>query len=271
MPFVSSLRHVETLGKIKLMDIRKIFCLLAALAFLGGCAAMDDPQVETSSTLAKNRAVDEDPLKSFNDAVFTFNRHFDGAVLKPIAKSYKALVPKGVRDGISNFFLNLHDLPSAVNSLLQGRAGDAAVDLGRLGVNSTIGVGGLVDQASDLGLESHKSDFGQTLAVWGIPSGPYLVLPLFGPGSVRSHLGTFVDFLIYPVGFLHDPRTETALLATETVSRRSGALSATKLIESTGVSGGYETVKSAYLQYRRAKIWGGNGMDDGVFDDLYDQ
>ncbi len=255
------------------MDARKIFCLLTALAFLGGCAAMNEPQVESSSTPTESRVVGKDPWKSFNQAVFTFNRHFDGLVLKPIAKSYEALASEAVRDGIRNFFLNLHDLPSAVNSLLQGEAWDAATDLGRLGVNSTIGVGGLADRASGLGLESHKRDFGQTLAVWGVPSGPYLVLPLLGPGSMRSHLGQFVDFLIYPVGFLHDPRTETALLVTETVSRRAGALSKINLLEGTGVGddNNYEVIKSAYLQYRRAKIWGGNGVDDGAFNNLYDQ
>ena len=243
--------------------------------------------METPSTLTKDRAVDKDPLKFFNEAVFTFNRHFDGVVLKPIAKSYKALVPKGVRDGISNFFHSLHLLPNTVNSLLQGgKLGDESVDIKRPSVSSTstTGVWSFAERASDWGLElgldlwENEKDFGQTLAVWGVPSGPYLVLPLFGSGSVRSHLGTFVDFLIYPVGFLHDPRTETALLATEAVSHVDYRLSKDErlkigLLKVIGLNDDldYGTVKSAYLQYRRAKIWGGNGMDDGVFDDLYDQ
>ncbi len=255
-----------------LMRVLQMTCVLAVFAFLGGCAVMHEPQVEALPMSPENRVADGDYLKPFNQAVFAFNRHFDGAVARPIAKSYELLVSQAVRNGISNFFSNLHDLPSAANSLLQGEARDAAVDLGRLGVNSTIGIGGLADRASGLGLEQHKRDFGQTMAIWGLPSGPYLILPVLGPGTVRSHLGSVVDFLIYPLVFLFDPPTERALLATEFVSVRAGALGTVRLVESLGVDDdGYGVLRSAYLQHRNAKIRGDNAVDDSAYEDLYGQ
>ncbi|MEK7787875.1 MAG: VacJ family lipoprotein, partial [Chloroflexota bacterium] len=161
-------------------------CLLA----LSACGTVPNRPAEdgapsngNAQTGAANGEQDSsrDPLEGFNRAMYTFNDKFDRYLLKPVAKGYRAITPKPVSKSISNFFRNLHDPGIMLNNLLQGKPGQAASDLGRFLVNSTVGIAGLFDVATKWGLQKHNEDFGQTLAVWGVGDGPYLVLPFFGP------------------------------------------------------------------------------------------
>ena len=140
-----------------------------------------------------------DPLEGFNRAMYTFNDKLDKYVLKPVAKGYHAVAPTPVRRSVANFFSNLHDPAVMLNNLLQGKPGQAASDLGRFMVNSTIGIFGLFDVSSKFGLPKHDEDFGQTLAVWGVGDGPYLVLPFFGPSNMRDAPALVVDWETYPL------------------------------------------------------------------------
>ena len=135
----------------------------------------------------------DDPWEPFNRSVFEFNEGLDKYVLKPVVSGYRFVLPEFIREGIYNFFSNYNDIYTALNNLLQGKPDYAFNDLMRVVVNTTIGLGGLIDLATPGGLEKHKEDFGQTFGVWGIPSGPYVVLPFFGPSSVRDTFGTVTD------------------------------------------------------------------------------
>ncbi len=168
--------------------------LLAAAATLGGCATTGD-----------RASLDpRDPMEGFNRSVWNFNQGIDKAVLKPAATAYRTVTPPPARRGISRIFANLMEPLNAANSLLQGRPDRALNSLGRFVVNSTIGVGGLADHASDLGLPPTEEDFGQTLAVWGVKNSSYLVLPLLGPSTIRDGIGTGVQFAINPPGIVLD-------------------------------------------------------------------
>ena len=141
---------------------------------------------------------DSDPWEGFNRAMFSFNSGLDTYALKPVTKGYKAVMPDIAEEGVSNFFDNLSDVGTMFNNLFQGKFSNAAQDLARVGFNSTIGLGGFIDVATPMGIEKHNEDFGQTLGYWGVESGPYLVLPFFGPSSVRDGIGRIPDTLIGP-------------------------------------------------------------------------
>ena len=146
--------------------LKKLLALFILSAFTVGCA-----------TIPTDERVPEDPLQGLNHSIFKFNAGVDKVVLKPAAKTYQAVMPDIAETGVSNFFSNISDVPTAVNNLLQGKFKAAGTDTLRFLLNSTVGIGGLIDVASDAGLTKHKEDFGQTLGVWGVPSGPYLMLP----------------------------------------------------------------------------------------------
>jgi len=133
-----------------------------------------------------------DPLEGMNRAIYTFNANFDAFVFKPLAKTYQAVTPDIVEKGVGNFFSNIGDVGVLANDLMQFKFDSAAVDLGRILFNTTIGLGGVLDVATGMGLEKNHEDFGQTLGAWGVPAGPYLVLPFFGPGSFRDSPAKFV-------------------------------------------------------------------------------
>ena len=168
-------------GQLNKKLINILMCM--GIALMAGCA----------TTQQTERVAKIDPFESVNRAVFTFNENADEYVIKPVAEAYQFVLPDFVRTGVTNFFSNIGDVFVAVNNLLQGKPGNAANDIGRFLVNSTIGILGLFDVATDAGLEKNKEDFGQTLGVWGVPSGPYVVLPLFGPSSVRDTAGLALD------------------------------------------------------------------------------
>ena len=156
----------------------RLACLALFMSLLGGCA------------MGRNPA---DPLEPLNRGVYQFNEAVDNAIVKPVAQVYRAVIPQFVRSSVSNFFANINDVIVALNNLLQGKFTAAYSDFGRIAINSTLGLGGLFDIASEAGIEKHEEDFGQTLGYWGIGNGPFLMLPVLGPSTVRDSVGRYVD------------------------------------------------------------------------------
>lgn len=217
--------------------------LLAVVTLLaGGCAS-------TGNT--------KDPLEGFNRAMFALNDGIDKAVIKPAAQGYEAVLPEMVRHGVSNFFNNIGDVFIAANDALQGKLPDAVNDIGRVLVNTTLGVAGLRDVASELGVEKHDEDFGQTLGAWGVGEGPYLVLPFFGPRTLRDSLGLALDVAIDPVSSMYPVADRNALVATRVVSNRAQLFSAEKILDEAALDR-YSYVRNAYLQRRRFQVYDGN-------------
>jgi len=216
---------------------RMIGLLLLIAAFAGGCASSNTPG---------------DPLEGFNRAMFGFNEGVDKAVLRPVASGYKAVVPEPARDCVGNVFSNINDIFVSVNSLLQGKVGDAVSDACRVVVNTTVGLLGCFDVASKLGLEKHNRDFGQTFGKWGIGSGPYLVLPFLGPSNFRDGFGTLLYGYLDPVWADHVATRNTAF-SLRMVNRRADLLDATNVLEEAALDK-YSFVRDAYQQRRRGMI-----------------
>lgn len=225
---------------------------LAAAALLAGCA--------TTGTSAPDP---RDPFEPVNRAVFEFNQVADRTVFRPVAEVYAKVLPEPIRTGVTSFFGNLNDAWTAANNLLQGKLGDSINDFGRVFVNSTFGLGGILDWATPMGMEKHNEDFGQTLGVWGVPSGPYVVIPIFGPSSVRDTAGFVVDIYAYPLFWIlrwADPvhRVSWRNIATGVgfVNARANNLAATDLLEQAALDR-YSYVRSAFLQRRLNQIFDG--------------
>jgi len=226
---------------------RTWFLLALWFLLLSGCAT-NDPR---------------DPLEPMNRVVYKFNDGLDKVVIKPVARVYKTVLPQFVRTGVTNFFNNLYDVLVALNNLLQGKLPEASSDVGRVAVNTTVGIGGLIDVATKIGLEKHDEDFGQTLGRWRINDGPYLQIPLFGPSSFRDGLGRFVDFKLDPIYWLwyHDVATRNSLWALDIVNTRANLLDATELLQNAALDP-YEFQRDAYLQRRRSQVYDGNPPPD---------
>lgn len=216
------------------------FALIAALA---GCATTSNSQ---------------DPLEGFNRTMFGFNETLDKVALKPVATAYRNWLPRFVQTGVNNFFGNLGDVWSSVNGFLQGNVTDGTSDVMRVAVNTTLGLGGLLDIGSEAGLQKHNKDFGQTLGKWGVGSGPYLVLPLFGPSNIRDTAALPVDMYgdlwshTYPMGWRNTGS------AVRLIDKRANLLDASELLEEAALDK-YEFVRDAYTQRRQSQI---NGNDD---------
>lgn len=256
------------------------FALIAVLLTLTACGSLQvkdaeenpPPGTQTTTDLAPPAADStNDPLEGFNRAIYSFNQKFDRYVFKPVAKGYRAVVPEFARKGISNFFSNLHDPVIMLNNLLQGKVVNAASDLGRFLVNSTVGIAGLFDVASHIGLDKHDEDFGQTLAVWGVGEGPYVVLPILGPSNLRDTVGIVPDWELYPVNYVDDPETRYGLILLEAVNRRSQLLDAGDILEQAAGEDPYVFVREAYRQRRQNMIYDGNppvtAPDPSLFED----
>jgi phospholipid-binding lipoprotein MlaA len=223
------------------MKMRTAALALAAATLATGCATGPDRKPG-------------DPLEPMNRAIFSFNDALDRTVAVPIAKGYQKVTPQPLRQAISNFFSNLGDLDNFANSLLQLHITDATESLMRFAMNSTFGLGGLIDFATPAGLPKHKEDFGLTLGRWGVPSGPYLVLPLFGPSSFRDGLGYLVDFRADPITYM-GWEYKYPLFFVQFVSVRSDLLGATTLLEQAALDK-YSFVRDAYTQQRRSLLRG---------------
>lgn len=229
---------------------RAVGVAFAASMLLGGCAAMSG-----------NR----DPIEGFNRAMFAFNEGLDSAVIRPVAKGYEFVAPSFVRTGVSNFFGNIADVAIAVNNLLQGKATEAASDAGRFLINSTVGVLGLFDVATQFGLEKHEEDFGQTFGRWGMDTGAYVVLPLFGPRDVRDGVGLVLDMAVDPVGHVDDVGARNSLAALRLVNDRALLLPADKIIDEAALDK-YSYLRDAYLQRRRNLVYDGRPPKDPDLD-----
>jgi phospholipid-binding lipoprotein MlaA len=195
-----------------------------------------------------------DPLESINRPLFALNNGLDRFLVKPVAQVYHAVMPDIGERGVGNFFANLYDFNTTVNSLLQWRLEEAMQSGGRFLVNSTAGFLGFIDVATPIGIRPFRTDFGQTLEIWGVGSGPYIMIPLFGPRTLRSGVGTVVDLYLAPqVYFVDDTRLRNTLFAVELIDFRARQLKAEELISGDR----YIFVRDAYLQQRRFLLNGG--------------
>ena len=220
--------------------------------------AATDTAIDTSTDVLTDTAdvMDEefaDPYERMNRNVYALNEAVDKAAVKPIAKGYKKLVPEGPRLCASNMFSNLGEPYTAVNNLLQGKPKAMLQDIGRLLLNSTLGIGGCVDVASAWGIPKHQEDFGQTLAVWGVPSGPYVVLPVLGPSTVRDALSKPVDFLANPIGYVTNVPLRNSLQGYKMLDTRTNLLEASDVVDQSALDP-YVMVRDAWLQRRLAQI-----------------
>lgn len=210
-----------------------------------------------------------DPLEGYNRAMFAFNDGVDRAVVKPVAQAYEKTVPELVRTGVGNVFGNIRDVWSGVNNLLQGKLEEGMSDVMRVAMNSTFGIFGLFDIASEAGLEKHKEDFGQTLAVWGVGEGPYIVLPLLGPSTLRDTTALPLDSYAYGRTAIDHVSTRNTVTAVRVVHLRAGFLSAERAMgEPTDK---YAFVRDSWLQNRRYNVHDGNPPIDDLYEDFDDE
>lgn len=223
------------------MNAIRILVALTAVA-LTGCA----------STHGKNPA---DPLESFNRGVYQFNDTVDKAIIKPVAQGYNAVMPVPGKTMVSNFFSNLDDVIITANDLLQFKFVQAASDGTRFLFNSTFGIFGLFDVAHQL--EKHDEDFGQTLGHWGIGNGPYIVLPILGPSTLRDSAGLYVDSRLSILGRMDHIRTRNQLYLTKSTNRRAQLLDQEKVLDEAALDS-YEFIRDAYLQHRQNLLYDGN-------------
>lgn len=224
------------------------FGVLVLLALLQACASVPYPDRR-------------DPLESMNRGIFSFNDKLDRAILKPVATVYRDGTPHWVQVGINNFFNNLEDAWSVVNNALQLRGQDTADSTGRVLINSTIGVLGLVDVATGLRIERHTSNFGLTLGRWGVGPGPYIVLPLLGPSSLREVVALPIDYRGDLVNSVTDTGTRDGLSVLDIVDTRANLLKAGQVVEEAALDS-YSFIRDGYLQRRRNQVYDGNPPDE---------
>ena len=208
----------------------------------------------------------KDPLEPMNRSISRFNDSLDENVLKPVATSYKDATPELVQKGVRNVFNNLSDIWSTVNNGLQLKGRDTAESLMRSVVNTVFGIYGVFDVATPIGLERHPEDFGQTLGAWGVPDGPYVVLPLFGPSTLRDTAGMPVDTSVDYVRNLDHISTRNSAMALRVVDKRSNLLGTSNLLSEAAIDK-YSFTRDAYLQYRRNLVFDGNPPDEGDLPD----
>jgi len=202
-----------------------------------------------------------DPFEDFNRSVFSFNEAVDVAVLKPVATGYEKVVPQFVRTGVDNFFANLNDAWSAVNLVLQAKPLPGLETGMRFVFNSTFGIGGLIDIAGDVGMERRNEDFGQTLGRWGVGPGPYLVLPILGPSTVRDSASLVADFYVAPSSWFESSRAQWGVAILQLISTRARLLSATRTIDDIALDK-YLLIRDGYLVRRRNLVYDGNPPEE---------
>ena len=202
-----------------------------------------------------------DPWEPFNRAIFAFNQEIDAGLLYPLSSAYVGLVPSLVRQGVSNVFNNAEDLWSAVNNLLQGKIEQSIAMSFRFAWNTVFGVAGILDMATELGIERFPEDFGQTLGVWGVQTGPYLVLPFFGPSTVRDAAGLPLDIAASPAYSINQGSFRPVTTVLQILDTRSQLLGATQVLDTLGLDK-YSFVRDAFLSRRLRLVYDGNPPDD---------
>lgn len=249
-------------SKFRASSLAKLLVVILAV-FTGACASNKQQENETEFESLSSR----DSYEAWNRKVFAFNDGLDRILLKPVAKGYLAVTPKPVETGVSNFFSNLGEITNIVNDVLQWKWKQAGNDTGRFLLNSTVGLAGLVDVAQKAGLtKSDGEDFGQTLAVWGVPQGPYLVLPFLGPSSVGNLPAIPVDWYTNPVAYLDPDRDRYLVTAADLVQTRAALLEAEDLISGDR----YTFIRDAWLQRREYLINDGK-IEDEFGDEFGDE
>lgn len=238
----------------------RLACAITALAclMLVGCA-----------TQPVTKKDPRDPFERFNRATFAFNEAVDRAVARPVARAYRRVTPDVVEKGVSNFMDNLGYPVVIANDLLQGKFVRALRDTGRLLLNTTLGVGGLFDPATAAGLAKNDEDFGQTLGVWGVPSGPYLVLPFLGPSTVRDGFGTVADQFADPRTYIKDDTVQWSIQALRLVDARARLLSLDATLEETFDR--YSFIRNAYLQRRLYLVTDGKSAGEAADEDWLEE
>jgi phospholipid-binding lipoprotein MlaA len=229
------------LDKLPALRALATLVLSSVLLGLGGCATVANPNPR-------------DPWEGFNRGSYRFNEGLDRVVLRPVATLYRDKVPPLIRTGVSNFFGNLEDGWSAVNSLLQFRLQDFEENLARFHVNTMFGLLGILDVASDLNIDRHREDFGQTLGRWGVPAGPFLMLPFLGPSTVRDAAALPVDYYFDPVRQVIPDTTREVLQGTRIVDKRANLLRVGNVLDEAALDK-YSFTRDAYLQRRRAEVF----------------
>jgi phospholipid-binding lipoprotein MlaA len=222
-------------------------CLSLAIVLTAGCASVPGP------------ADPHDPLESYNRAMYRFNRGFDDNVAKPVAKAYQKVTPAWMDKGITNFFSNLDDVVVLFNDLLQLKIAQAASDTARIVFNSTVGLLGFVDVATPMDLPKHNEDFGQTLGYWGMPPGPYFILPFLGPSTIRDSAGLGTDYAFFDPVTNRVPKktSRNSLLVVDFIDTRADLLKASSLLDEAALDP-YIYTREAYLQRRRYFVYDGN-------------
>lgn len=223
-------------------SLARIGLAMAIAAGLSACATGTNPR---------------DPLEGYNRAMFKFNDTVDQVALKPVATAYKKVTPSFVQTGVGNFFGNLSDVWSAVNNLLQGKGEAGLQDVVRVGMNSTFGIFGLIDFASQAGIPKHNEDFGQTLGWYGVQPGPYVMLPLLGPSTVRDTVALPLDITGDPWRYKDPVSVRNIGTVTRVVDKRAALLDATNLMEAAALDR-YEFIRDGFLQARESKVFDGD-------------
>ncbi len=223
----------------------KIAVALLVAGLASGCATKNNPK---------------DPFEGYNRAMFSFNETVDKVALKPVATVYQKALPSFVQTGVGNFFGNIGDVWIAANNLMQGKVEDGMSDVARVTINTSFGLLGVLDIASEAGLPKHNEDFGQTLGRWGFRSGPYVVLPLIGPSTVRDTIALPADYFGDPLGYKHPVHVRNYAAGVRIVDRRAASLEAGKLVEEAALDK-YEFVRDAYMQ-RRMSLVSDNGASE---------
>lgn len=239
------------------MNAIRILPILAALTLASGCA----------SNRASNPA---DPLEPFNRGVYQFNDAIDKAITKPIAQGYDTVMPGIGKTAVSNFFSNLDDIIVTTNDFLQLKIVQGILDATRFAVNTTVGIYGLIDVGSHVGLEKHNEDFGQTLGKWGIGNGPYIVLPILGPSTLRDSVGLYADSRPSKLRRVEHMRTRNQLYASNAISRRAQVLDQEKILDEAAVDR-YEFIRDAYLLRRQSLVYDGNPPRERYDDEANEQ
>jgi len=229
---------------------KNLIALILVVLSATGCASMGE----------------KDPYEKFNRQVFSFNDAIDRHALKPAATTYKAVMPEVAQTGVNNFFSNLADVWTGANNLLQGKAVNGLSDFGRVLVNSTVGVAGLFEVASKAGLPKHDEDFGQTLGYWGVPSGPYLMLPLLGPSTLRDAGALPIDMKADPWAIGASGNLKLAGSMLRVVDHRAGLLDASELVDAAALDR-YQFLRDDFLQRRLSKVSDGATSPSPVGDE----
>jgi phospholipid-binding lipoprotein MlaA len=229
------MKYRNTTGQFRL---RGLAVTIGVSLLLGGCATSANPR---------------DPFEKFNRAMFTFNDAVDRTALKPAATAYKEITPSFVQTGVNNFFGNLSDLWSSLNNFAQLKGRDGLNDFTRFAVNSTFGLVGVLDIATPAGMRKHNEDLGQTLGYWGVPSGPYLMLPVLGPSTIRDTVALPGDFWGDPWTHVNDIPWRNGGILLRAVDQRASVLDASNLLEDAALDR-YEFIRDGYLQRRASRV-----------------